>query len=87
MDMTILAYDPFLTTEKAESLGVKLVDLDRIITESDFITVHTPLTPETKGIFGAKEFARMKKGVRLINWPGAVFTMKPLWPKRLKADK
>lgn len=67
MNMTVLAYDPFLTTDKAESLGIKLVDLDTIITQSDFITVHTPLTPETKGLFGAKEFARMKKGVRLIN--------------------
>ena len=67
MNMTVLAFDPFLTTEKAEALGVILVNLDRIITESDFITVHTPLTPETKGLFGVKEFARMKKGVRLIN--------------------
>jgi D-3-phosphoglycerate dehydrogenase len=67
MNMTVLAFDPFLTPEKAESLGVKLVDLDPIITQSDFITVHTPLTPETQGLFGAKEFARMKKGVRLIN--------------------
>ncbi len=67
MNMTVIAYDPFLTNDKAESLGVKLVELDKIITESDFITVHTPLTPETKGLFGAKEFARMKKGVRLIN--------------------
>lgn len=67
MGMNVLAYDPFFTKEKAASLGVKMVDLDTIITESDFITVHTPLTPETKGLFGAKEFARMKKGVRLIN--------------------
>lgn len=67
MNMTVLAFDPFLTVEKADSLGIQLVDLDRIITESDFITVHTPLTPETKGLFGAKEFARMKKGVRLVN--------------------
>ncbi|NLW47437.1 MAG: phosphoglycerate dehydrogenase [Firmicutes bacterium] len=67
MGMTVLAYDPFFTEEKANSLGVKMVNLDTIITESDFITVHTPLTPETKGIFGANEFARMKKGVRLVN--------------------
>jgi D-3-phosphoglycerate dehydrogenase len=67
MGMTILAFDPFLTSEKANALGVLLVDLDRIITDADFITVHTPLTAETKGLFGAKEFARMKKGVRLVN--------------------
>jgi D-3-phosphoglycerate dehydrogenase len=46
---------------------VKLADIDAIITQSDFITVHTPLTAETKGLFGAKEFARMKQGVRLVN--------------------
>lgn len=67
MGMEVLAFDPFLTEEKAESIGVKLVNLDEIITKSDFITVHTPLTAETKGLFGAKEFARMKKGVRLVN--------------------
>jgi D-3-phosphoglycerate dehydrogenase len=67
MGMKVNAYDPFFTEEKAASLGVKMVDLDTIITESDFITVHTPLTAETKGLFGAEEFARMKKGVRLVN--------------------
>jgi D-3-phosphoglycerate dehydrogenase len=67
MGMNILAYDPFLTEERAQSLGVSKVELDKIITDSDFITVHTPLTAETKGLFGAQEFARMKKGVRLVN--------------------
>ncbi len=67
MGMRVLAFDPFFTEEKAASLGVKMVNLDTIITESDFITVHTPLTAETKGLFGAKEFTRMKKGVRLVN--------------------
>ncbi|HBE81024.1 MAG TPA: phosphoglycerate dehydrogenase, partial [Firmicutes bacterium] len=67
MGMNVLAYDPFLTEERANSIGVSSVELERVITESDFITVHTPLTAETKGLFGAKEFARMKKGVRLVN--------------------
>ncbi len=67
MGMTILAYDPFMAEEKASALGVKLATLDEIITQADFITVHTPLTAETKGLFGAPEFARMKKGVRLVN--------------------
>lgn len=79
MGMTVNAYDPFFTTERAESLGVNLVDLDTIITQSDFITVHTPLTPETKGLFGAKEFARMKKGVRLVNCArGGIYDEKAL---------
>jgi D-3-phosphoglycerate dehydrogenase len=67
MGMNINAFDPFLTRERAETLGVNLVKLETIITDSDFITVHTPLTAETKGLFGAAEFARMKKGVRLVN--------------------
>lgn len=67
MGMNILAFDPFMTAEKAQGLGVQLVGLDRIIAAADFITVHTPLTAETKGLFGAAEFARMKKGVRLVN--------------------
>jgi D-3-phosphoglycerate dehydrogenase len=67
LGMNINAFDPFLTQERAAALGVNLVDLETIITKSDFITVHTPLTAETKGLFGAAEFARMKKGVRLVN--------------------
>jgi D-3-phosphoglycerate dehydrogenase len=67
MGMTVLAHDPFLTEERAAALGVKLASLEEIITEADFITVHTPLTAETKGLFGAAEFARMKQGVRLVN--------------------
>jgi D-3-phosphoglycerate dehydrogenase len=67
LGLNINAFDPFLTQERAEVLGAKLVNLETIITESDFITVHTPLTAETKGLFGAAEFARMKKGVRLVN--------------------
>jgi D-3-phosphoglycerate dehydrogenase len=65
--MQILAYDPFLSTERAQQLGIQLTDLAHLYAESDFITVHTPLTSETKHLIGAKEIARMKKGVRLIN--------------------
>lgn len=79
MGMTINAYDPFLTQERAEALGVNLVDMETIITQSDFITVHTPLTAETKGLFGAAEFARMKKGVRLVNCArGGIYDEKAL---------
>ena len=67
MGMTILGYDPFLTEERAEKLGIRQATVDEIITESDYITVHTPLAPETKGLLGAQAMARMKKGVRLIN--------------------
>jgi len=67
MSMIILAYDPFLSEEKAEKIGVKLATVDEIVTRADYITVHTPLTPETKGLLGTQAIARMKKGVRLIN--------------------
>ena len=46
--MTVLAYDPFLTKEKAEQLGIELATIDEIAQRSDFVTVHTPLTPKTK---------------------------------------
>ncbi len=65
--MTVVAYDPYLGTEVAERLGVELVDLDGLLRRSDFITVHLPLTRETRGLIGAAELARTKPGVRLVN--------------------
>jgi len=67
MGMHVIAYDPFLSEEKAKTLGVKAVDLDELLRESDFITIHTPLTSETRGLINAERIAKMKKGVRLIN--------------------
>ena len=65
--MRIIAYDPFLSTERAQQLDVQMTDLPTLYKEADFITVHTPLTNETRHLIGAKEMAMMKKGVRLIN--------------------
>jgi D-3-phosphoglycerate dehydrogenase len=65
--MKILAYDPFLSKEAAEGLGVEIVELKELLSQSDYITVHTPLTDETKHIISTKEFAAMKKGARVIN--------------------
>lgn len=65
--MKVVAYDPFLTQDKAKDLGIELADLKRIFSQSDYITVHTPLTDETRHMIGAKEIDMMKKGVRLIN--------------------
>lgn len=67
LKMRVVAYDPFVTPEHAAKLRVELVDLDELYARADFITVHTPLTKETRGLIGATAFARMKKGVRLIN--------------------
>lgn len=67
MDMQVVAYDPFVTAERARKLGVELGTVDEICKQADFITVHTPLTAETKGLIGPAQFALMKTGVRVIN--------------------
>ncbi len=67
MEMIILAYDPFISAERAKDLGVELTTVEDIVRRADYITVHTPLTKETKDLIGNKEFAIMKKGARLIN--------------------
>ncbi|MTI87088.1 MAG: phosphoglycerate dehydrogenase [Balneolaceae bacterium] len=65
--MDLIAYDPFSTHEHAQELGVKLVELDDLLGQSDYITVHTPLTEKTKGLISLKNAEKLKKGVRLIN--------------------
>lgn len=65
--MKILVYDPYVNQEVAERAGVKAVSLDTLLQESDFITVHMPLTSETKHLLCAQQFAKMKEGVRILN--------------------
>lgn len=65
--MDIIAYDPFLTEERAEKLGVVLASVNDVAAKSDFITVHTPLTKETHHIIARPQFEIMKKGARIIN--------------------
>lgn len=65
--MRVLAYDPYLSLARAQALQVELVELDKLYAESDFITVHMPLTDETRGMLNADAFAKMKRGVRIIN--------------------
>lgn len=65
--MTVLAYDPFISAEAADKLGVTLVSMDDLFKRSDFISIHVPLTAETKGIVNAEAFKKMKKGVKIIN--------------------
>ncbi len=67
LEMHVIAHDPFVSLEYARALGVELVSLEQLLKESDFITVHTPLTGATKGLIGAKELAKVKPTVRLIN--------------------
>ncbi len=67
LKMRVIAYDPFIAPEAAAKLRIELVSLDALYAQADFITVHTPLTKETRGLIGAAAFAKMKKGVRIIN--------------------
>ncbi len=67
MEMKILAYDPFISPERAKDLGVELTTVEGIVRRADYITVHTPLTKETKDLISGREFAIMKKGARIIN--------------------
>jgi len=65
--MRILAFDPFLSRQVADGVGVEIVELESLLEQSDYITVHTPLTDDTRHMISDKEFAMMKKGVRVIN--------------------
>jgi len=67
LKMKVLAYDPFLSAERALALGVEKVELDELFARADFITLHTPLTDATRNIIDACAIAKMKQGVRLIN--------------------
>jgi D-3-phosphoglycerate dehydrogenase len=67
LKMNVIAYDPFLSEEKAVELGVKKVELEQVFTDSDFITLHVPKNEKTKGIIDKNAIAKMKKGVRIIN--------------------
>lgn len=65
--MEVIGYDPFLTEERAEKMGVKLGSVNEIAAQADFITVHTPLTPETRHLIAKPQFELMKPGIRIIN--------------------
>ncbi|HEY5377960.1 MAG TPA: phosphoglycerate dehydrogenase [Pseudolabrys sp.] len=65
--MKVIAYDPFLSEERANDLGVEKVDLETLFKRADFITLHTPLTEKTKNIIDAAAIKKMKKDVRIIN--------------------
>jgi D-3-phosphoglycerate dehydrogenase len=67
LKMKIVAYDPFLTQEAATRLGVELATLEEVYARADFLTVHTPLTDDTRGMVGDDAFAAMRDGVRIVN--------------------
>jgi D-3-phosphoglycerate dehydrogenase len=65
--MKVVAFDPFLTPERAVDLGVEKVTLDELLARADFITLHTPLTDQTRNILSRENIAKTKKGVRIVN--------------------
>ncbi len=67
LKMRVIAYDPFLSPERAVELGVEKVELDALLSRADFISLHTPLTDKTRNIIDRKALARTRRGVRIIN--------------------
>ncbi|KFL44843.1 D-3-phosphoglycerate dehydrogenase [Sphingobium sp. ba1] len=67
LKMKVVAFDPFLTPERAIEMGVEKADLDTLLAKADFITLHTPLTDQTRNILSRENLAKTKKGVRIIN--------------------
>lgn len=67
LKMKVIAFDPFLSEERAKQLGVTKVELDELLAKADFITLHVPLTDKTRNILGRENLAKTKKGVRIIN--------------------
>jgi len=67
LGMRVVAFDPYLSDEAAARLGIEPVSLNDLLARADFITIHTPMTPETKGLLNAVAFAKMRDGVRIIN--------------------
>ncbi|MCW4458223.1 phosphoglycerate dehydrogenase [Microbacterium sp. MPKO10] len=65
--VSVIAYDPYVTSARAQQLGVQLVTLDELLEQSDFVTIHMPKTPETTGMIGTAEFAKMKSSAFIIN--------------------
>ena len=67
LKMKVVAYDPFLTPERAVEIGIEKVELDELLARADFITLHTPLTDQTRNILSRENLAKTKRGVRIVN--------------------
>jgi D-3-phosphoglycerate dehydrogenase len=80
LQMNVIAYDPFLSEDKAKTMGVEKVSLEELFRRSDFITIHTPITPETKNMINKETIKIMKEGVRVINCArGGIINEKDLY--------
>jgi len=87
LKMKLIAYDPFISREKAEKLGVTLMGLDELLREVDYLSIHTPLTAKTKNLIGKREISLMKREARIINCArGGIINEKALY-EALKEGK
>ncbi|MGE8942814.1 phosphoglycerate dehydrogenase [Leptospira interrogans] len=87
LKMRVIAFDPFLSPERAVEIGVEKVELEELFTRADFITLHTPLTDRTRNIIDAKALARMKPSVRIINCARGGLVDEKALAEALKAGK
>ena len=81
MEMKVIGYDPYIPEERFKQLGMESVDLDTLLQNSDYITMHTPLTKETRGMISADEIAKMKKASVLSMYPAVKYWIFLLWQK------
>ena len=65
--MELIGFDPFVSQDRARTMGVRLVSIEELVAEADFVSIHTPKTPETMGLFGRELLAKAKPGIRIIN--------------------
>ena len=65
--MELIGFDPFVSQERARAMGVRLVSIEELVAEADFVSIHTPKTPETIGLFGRDLLAKAKPGIRIVN--------------------
>ncbi|MEP5780693.1 MAG: phosphoglycerate dehydrogenase, partial [Hyphomicrobiales bacterium] len=87
LKMKVVAFDPFLTPERASDMGIEKVELDELFARADFITMHTPLTDKTRNIIDAAAIAKMKDGVRIINCARGGLIVEADLAEALKAGK
>jgi len=87
LKMRVVAYDPFISKEKAEGMGVRLLSLEELLPQVDFLSIHTPLTSQTRGLIGEREISLMKRGVRIINCARGGIIQEDALYQALKAGK
>src|SRR5436309_12782380 len=85
--MRVIAYDPYLPASIAETVGIHLVDKETVFREADVVSVHAALTPETKGMVAAAEFAQMKRGAILVNCARGEIVQEPALADALRSGK